>query len=244
MSTAARQALFVRSCGERTVPGIWHENYWFRRHEIAYLYVAPILPAGLVVEAGSGEGYGSQILASHGADVVGIDYDEQATAHQHRTYPHLGVVRGNLVALPLRTSSVDAFVSMQTVEHLWDQDAFLVEAVRVTRRGGPVVVSTPNKLTFPAGNPHHPHELDPVELTSLMARHVGAVDLLSVRHGGRIREWERRHGSIVDRQLACPPRLWDPELSELVRSVRADDFVVDERRIDTSLDLLAVAACP
>jgi hypothetical protein len=21
--------------GERTVPGVWHENYWFRRHEAA-----------------------------------------------------------------------------------------------------------------------------------------------------------------------------------------------------------------
>ena len=22
--------------GERTAPGVWHENYWFRRHEAAY----------------------------------------------------------------------------------------------------------------------------------------------------------------------------------------------------------------
>ena len=28
--------------GERTLPGIWHENYWLRRHEVAYDVFAPI----------------------------------------------------------------------------------------------------------------------------------------------------------------------------------------------------------
>src|SRR6185312_13126827 len=29
--------------GERTVPGIAEENYWFRRHEAAYEFVAPLV---------------------------------------------------------------------------------------------------------------------------------------------------------------------------------------------------------
>ena len=32
-----------RLVGERTVPQLWHENYWFRRHEIAYLTLAPLV---------------------------------------------------------------------------------------------------------------------------------------------------------------------------------------------------------
>ena len=48
--------------GERTVPGIWHENYWFRRHEAAYRWAAGAvdLCRAVVVEAGVGEGYGGR----------------------------------------------------------------------------------------------------------------------------------------------------------------------------------------
>ena len=44
--------------GERTLPGIWHENYWFRRHEAGYRWALDTLGAGVrvVVEAGVGEG--------------------------------------------------------------------------------------------------------------------------------------------------------------------------------------------
>ena len=28
--------------GERTLPGIWHENYWLRRHHAAYDVFAPL----------------------------------------------------------------------------------------------------------------------------------------------------------------------------------------------------------
>ena len=31
--------------GERTIPGLARENYWFRRHEVAYEWVTPVAPA-------------------------------------------------------------------------------------------------------------------------------------------------------------------------------------------------------
>jgi hypothetical protein len=38
--------------GERTVPGIWHENYWFRRHEAAYAFASGLVH-GRVLEVGN-----------------------------------------------------------------------------------------------------------------------------------------------------------------------------------------------
>jgi len=38
--------------GERTVPGIPEENYWFRRHEAAYLALARHCVGATVLEAG------------------------------------------------------------------------------------------------------------------------------------------------------------------------------------------------
>ena len=45
--------------GERTVPGIAEENYWFRRHEAAYLHLIGHCADAVVLEAGCGEGYGA-----------------------------------------------------------------------------------------------------------------------------------------------------------------------------------------
>src|SRR4051794_37181001 len=41
--------------GERTLPGIATENYWFRRHEVAYAWLAPWCTGARVVDAGCGE---------------------------------------------------------------------------------------------------------------------------------------------------------------------------------------------
>jgi hypothetical protein len=53
--------------GERTLPGIWHENYWLRRHQAAYDVFAPMCAGARVLEAGCGEGYGAARLSVEGA---------------------------------------------------------------------------------------------------------------------------------------------------------------------------------
>ncbi|GAB3907812.1 hypothetical protein GCM10029964_106590 [Kibdelosporangium lantanae] len=138
--------------GERTVPGVAEENYWFRRHEAAYEALAPYCRDAVVLEAGCGEGYGAALLAEVARTVVGLDYDLLATAHVARTYPRVHMVRGNLVGLPLVSGSVDVVANLQVIEHLWDQPGFLRECWRVLRPGGHLLVTTPNRITFsPAG---------------------------------------------------------------------------------------------
>ncbi len=239
--------------GERTLPGIWHENYWFRRHEVAYLHVAPLTKGRSVLEAGCGEGYGAAALLAAGAtSVVAVDYDESATAHVNAAYSGVAVVRGNLVALPLRDNCFDAVISLQTVEHLWDQPAYAAECARVLRPGGLLAVSTPNRLTFSPGvgrgqrplNPFHVNEFDPEELMDLLAPHVDGVEVLGVHHGPRIAAHEARHGGVVAAQLAAPHDAWDDPLTALVHEVTAADFAVlpdsPHAPLDRALDLLAV----
>src|SRR4051812_178134 len=66
--------------GERTVPGIPAENYWFRRHEAAYEFALSHV-RGRVLEVGCGEGYGTAVLATAADAVLGIDYDQLTIAH-------------------------------------------------------------------------------------------------------------------------------------------------------------------
>lgn len=227
--------------GERTVPGIWHENYWFRRHEVVYLRLAGLVAAKDVLEAGCGEGYGAHLLASHANSLHALDYDEYATGHVRAAYPGVPVLRGNLVQLPYADASFDVVVSLQTIEHLWNQGAFIAECLRVLRPGGTIVVSTPNTLTFPPGNIYHPKELTPDELRDLIAPYAPITSYVGLGHGPTLTAWERANGSIIDAQIACPYDDWDAALADQVRAVTVGDFSFSSDDLDESLDLIVVA---
>ena len=235
--------------GERTLPGIWHENYWLRRHQAAYEVFAPMCTGARVLEAGCGEGYGAARLSAECARVViGVDLDVPTLSHIRATYPTVFPVRANLVLLPCADASVDVVVSAQTIEHLWDQDRFVAECSRVLRPGGILVMSTPNRRTFPPGNVFHSRELDSEELADLVRPHLDIVRLAAIEHGPRLREWSDSHGDVIAAQLATPHPAWSDELSTLVRSVTVDDFTVTDSAptsapdmVDNSLDLLITA---
>lgn len=233
--------------GERTLPGIAEENYWFRRHEAAYLAVAPFVRSAVVVEAGCGEGYGAALLARHTSRVLALDLDAATIRHAQRRYrATIAAVRADLQRLPLAAGSVEVVVSLQTLEHLPDQAGFLAECARVLRPAGTLILSTPNRLTFSPGadrplNPFHTRELSPAELDDLLAPSFASTHRWGLRHGRRLRRWERRHGSLVAALLAGMPSDWPAEVTAAVDSVAAADFVLDEGARETCLDLLTVA---
>jgi SAM-dependent methyltransferase len=229
--------------GERTWPGIWHENYWFRRHEAGYRWVAATLGAGVrgvVVEAGVGEGYGAAMLARTGtARVLGLDLDAPTLRHLRATHPAVDAARANLVALPLGDRTVDVVVSAQTVEHLWDQGGFVAECARVLEPGGRLLLTTPNRRTFPPGNPFHSRELDAAELASLVAGHLAVDSIEGLHHGARLRAADHALDGVVAAQLRTPYDEWDGDLATAVRSVTVADFVVGPA--EGCLDLLLAA---
>ncbi|HPX35179.1 MAG TPA: methyltransferase domain-containing protein [Mycobacterium sp.] len=242
--------------GERTVPGLAEENYWFRRHEVAYRHCAPLCAGQEVLEAGCGEGYGADLLAGSATRVVAVDYDAATVAHVRTRYPSIEVIAANLAALPLADASVDVVVNFQVIEHLWDQPQFITECLRVLRPGGLLLISTPNRITFTPGsdvpvNPFHTRELNAAELTELLVAGGFGVDgVYGVFHGPRLIAMDARHGgSIIDAQIdrALADAPWPHALLADVAAVQCADFeIVDsgDRDIDASLDLLAIAVRP
>ena len=236
--------------GERTVPGIAEENYWFRRHEAAYLDLRRFCVDAVVLEAGCGEGYGADLLSSDARLVLGLDYDALTAAHVARAYPRVRAVRGNLAALPLGSSTVDVVANLQVIEHLWDQSGFLRECHRVLRPGGRLLVTTPNRITFSPGrdtplNPFHTRELAPSELASLLVDTGFDVSYLGVlRHGPRLLGLDAAFGgSIIDAQVevAVAGSPWPAALLDAVESVTALDFELTTDDLESGLDIVAVA---
>lgn len=245
--------------GERTVPGLAEENYWFRRHEVVYERLLQRCAGRDVLEAGAGEGYGANLIATVANRVVGLDYDESAVAHVQSRYPRVEMVRGNLAELPLEDESVDVVVNFQVIEHLWDQGQFVDECARVLRPSGVLLMSTPNRITFSPGrdtpiNPFHTRELNAAELTELLTDSGFVVEaMLGVYHGPGLRALDAKHGgSIIEAQIAraLADAPWPGDLLADVASVTTSDFDLIQTggtggpSIDDSLDLVAIAVRP
>jgi SAM-dependent methyltransferase len=242
--------------GERTIPDLDIENYWFRRHQVVYQRLATHCVGRDVLEAGCGEGYGADLLADAARRVVAVDYDEAAVAHVRSRYPRVEVMQANLAELPLPDASMDVVANFQVIEHLWDQAQFVTECARVLRPSGLLMMSTPNRVTFSPGrdtpiNPFHTRELNAGELTELLVdAGFSQVSVSGLFHGVRLQEMDARHGgSIIDAQIAraVADAPWPPELAADVAAVTTDDFALvaaGDRDIDESLDLIAIAVRP
>src|SRR4051794_37454563 len=146
--------------GERTLPDVPEENYWYRRHVAAYEWIAERCTGERVVDLACGEGYGSEILARTAADVIGVDANPEAFEHARLRYrrPNLRFERGLIEDF---SETRDAIVFLQTVEHVERPHELLSRFAELA----PVsYVSTPNRLTLAppgapkSGNPWHLRE--------------------------------------------------------------------------------------
>ena len=238
--------------GERTMPGVASENYWFRRHEAAYRHAAAQLAhvSGPLLDIGAGEGYGADALAQTGdRTVIALDYDPGAVGHLARRYPRLTPVRANLAALPCASHSLAAITALQVIEHVWDHPQFIAECHRTLRPGGLLVLSTPNRLTFSpdpgrARNPFHTHEFTDPELAGLVSAHgLTVLARQGLNAGPTVTGLDARYGpgGFVAAQLESPPQHWSTTLTADVSAVTAADFVITSHAGPDCLDLILTA---
>lgn len=161
------------------------QSPWWGVHAARYLFAAPLVRSGRVLDVACGTGYGLPILRAGSRVVVGLDGDHGVARHARAEAKGGGgsVIVGDGQRLPFRDSSFDAITSFETIEHLHDRDRFLAELRRVLSAGGLLILSTPNaNHTRPRDgkprNPHHVHEYTPGELVQELKRRFNRVDLL------------------------------------------------------------------
>ena len=230
--------------GERTAPGIPEENYWFQRHVIAYEWTSRRVAGLRVLDAGCGEGYGTDMLAGTASEVVGVDLETGVVHRATARYPSATFQPADLTSLPYPDASFDAVVSLQVIEHVRSPLDYCAEVARVLRPGGEFLCATPNRLTFsPEGirNPFHLVEFSPVELRGLLSRHFAVDEMFGTFHAGRIRAGEiATRSSFPERLIETPVPNWTPRMRAAVARVTTRDFRIRAAGLDKSLDLIAV----
>jgi SAM-dependent methyltransferase len=228
--------------GERTLPDVPEENYWYRRHLAVYEWIAERAVGVRVADLACGEGYGADVLARTAAEVVGVDANPEAYEHARLRYrrPNLRFERGLVERFD---SECDAIVFLQTIEHV-EEPARLLERLAAS---APIsYVSTPNRLTLaPPGaekssNPWHLREYTPDEYGALLGPIFSSVEILGLFHARKLRlhelalrlGWDRVHPALG---------LTKPFYDRFVPAIAASDFELRaDPDLDASLDLVAV----
>jgi SAM-dependent methyltransferase len=228
--------------GERTLPDVPEENYWFRRHLAVYEWIAERVAGLRVADLACGEGYGANVLARAAAEVVGVDANPEAHEHARLRYrrPNLRFERGLVEAFE---GPCDAIVFLQTIEHVHEPERLLERLVAAAPLG---YVTTPNRLTLaPPGagksdNPWHLREYTLGEYRALLEPHFARVEILGVFHARKLRlhelalraGWDRIHPALG---------VTKPFYDRFIPAISASDFrITAEGEVERALDFLAV----
>lgn len=100
---------------------------------------------GIVIEAGSGTGFASGLLAQHPQAQLSIalDYDLEALREGRKENPALVAVVADVHHLPFGPQTAQLIWNSSTIEHLPDQQRVVQEMARVVKAGGVVYVGVP-----------------------------------------------------------------------------------------------------
>jgi SAM-dependent methyltransferase len=228
--------------GERTLPDVAEENYWFRRHLAVYEWIAKRVRGLRVADLACGEGYGADVLARTAAEVIGVDANPEAHEHARLRYrrSNLRFERGLVEEFE---ESCDAVVFLQTIEHIHEPERLLE---RFASLAPLAYVTTPNRLTLaPPGaersdNPWHLREYTLEEYRAVLEPHFSRVEILGVFHRRKLRlhelalrlGWDRVHPAL---------RLTGPFYSRFIPAISSSDFrIAASADLDRALDFLAV----
>jgi 2-polyprenyl-3-methyl-5-hydroxy-6-metoxy-1,4-benzoquinol methylase len=227
--------------GERTLPDVPAENYWFRRHLVVYEWIAARCAGLRVVDMACGEGYGTDVLARQARQVTGVDANPDAYEHARLKYTRPGVrfVRN---MIELHAEPCDAVVFLQTIEHVPDPEGVLRH---FREMADTVYVSTPNLLTLAppgaekSGNPWHVREYRVAEFRVLCESVFERVELYGLFHARKLRAhelalragWDRVHPAL---------RITKPFYDRFTPAISARDFTLRQSGLERALDFIAV----
>jgi ubiquinone/menaquinone biosynthesis C-methylase UbiE len=171
--------------GERLVTSIFNENSLEHLHR--YSLVMEYGQEKRILDIACGEGYGSMLLSTVASEVVGADISLDAIQHARRKYikDNLKFIVSSADAIQCENESFDIVVSFETIEHLNKHEEMLLEIKRVLKKGGILIISSPDKYNYSEknnqNNPFHVHELYEFEFKELIKKYFSNSAFLEQR---------------------------------------------------------------
>lgn len=167
--------------GERCVP--WSDDVQVvYEHLHRYAFAEELVAGKVVLDLGSGEGYGSALLGRTAASVLGLDIDLASIEHSRANHDVDAVTfaQGSAEELASRApGEFDVVVCYEVLEHVTQHESVVDGIGHVLRDDGILILSTPDREPYNAAiaepNPFHLREVTAVELHELLRRRFARV---------------------------------------------------------------------
>ena len=171
------------------------DNYVFQRSLLAYHKAAELIE-GDVLEIGTGEGYGAEVLAQHATRFITID---KTTPERIYQAGNVEFVEAAVPPIPAENNSFDYVVSFQVIEHIKRDFDFVREVHRVLKPGGKFIVTTPNAPMSLTRNPWHVREYRSEELTNMLECNFSKVEAMGVFGNEKVMEYYEKNRRSVQK---------------------------------------------
>lgn len=238
---------------ERIVPKDFksrEEYLLYLRHVFAYEQLkSGVKKSDNILEIGFGEGYGTHLIAKNVQSIIGLDVNKKTVNYANKKYGAANCTfrqyEGN--KLPFENNCFDKVITYQVIEHIEDDEQFLLEIQRVTKNGGKVLLTTPNRIyRLDSGqepwNPFHVREYSSEQLETLMNKIFSEVNIYGINAESDVRqiELERVKRGINIKKL-IPKSLKKLIYGNFIQKYDTDSFFLDKKNPSKGLDLFAVA---
>ncbi len=140
-------------------------------HLVRYIFALKFTkPSYVVLDVPCGTGYGSALLAQKSKFVYGIDNSDIAIKRAKELFKkeNTEYIIADMYKMSfLRDKSINLIISFEGIEHISNPQQFLLEAKRILKDNGKLVISTPRK---PHGSPFHIIEYSLEEYKKLLSK--------------------------------------------------------------------------
>jgi protein-L-isoaspartate O-methyltransferase len=138
---------------------------------------------GKVLEIGTGSGYGLKLIADKADQFVTIDKHKTDFSLPDHEANKIQFVQMNIPPLTgIPDNEFDFVITFQVIEHINKDKAFVDEIRRVLKRGGKLIVTTPNSKMSLTRNPWHVREYTVNQLENLLRNKFESVKTLGLMH--------------------------------------------------------------
>ncbi|WP_392486084.1 methyltransferase domain-containing protein [Haloimpatiens sp. FM7315] len=138
-----------------------------------------------VLEAPCGFGYGAAYIAKFSNNVEASDIVGDNINFAKSVYPisNINWCTNDVTKLNYSENEFDIYISFEVFEHLSldSIDNYLKEAVRVIKKGGKFIISTPNKsMRVNVNNPFHIKEYTFIEFKNILEKYFKDIEYYSI----------------------------------------------------------------
>jgi ubiquinone/menaquinone biosynthesis C-methylase UbiE len=152
----------VKFSGERLIPSV--HGFIKSEHLHRYALASEYSKNKTVLDVACGEGYGTKLISKNAHTIWGLDIDNESINNAKNKYQasNLNFELGDIDKMPFEDKKFDLVICFETIEHVKDYNASLIEIKRILKDDGMLIMSTPNKLVYSDNrnfkNKFHTHE--------------------------------------------------------------------------------------